>query len=104
MENNLSPSLSPAQITAIEETLSSMTRGFEKRPLVDSLLLTLFPEQNPKFLRSWGSLRYTHLKMTAFPERQLWILKNMVEGLFQGLPRTGTRATLKSTPVHNALS
>jgi hypothetical protein len=30
MENNLS--LSPAQITAIEETLSSMTRGVRETP------------------------------------------------------------------------
>jgi hypothetical protein len=96
MENNLS--LSPTQLTAIEETLSSMTRGFEKRPLVDSLLLTLFPEQNPKFLRSWGSLRYTHLKMTAFPERQLWILKNMVEGVISGAAQDWYKGYLEEYP------
>jgi|LakMenEpi02Jun12_1017388.scaffolds.fasta_scaffold20844_1 hypothetical protein len=96
MENNLS--LSPTQLTAIEETLSSMTRGFEKRTLVDSLLLTLFPEQDPKFLRSWGSLRYTHLKVTAFPERQLWILKNMVEGVISGAAQDWYKGYLEEYP------
>jgi hypothetical protein len=98
MENNLSLSLSPTQLTAIEETLSSMTRGFEKRTLVDSLLLTLFPEQDPKFLRSWGSLRYTHLKMTAFPDRQLWILNNMVEGVISGAAQDWYKGYLKEYP------
>jgi hypothetical protein len=96
MENNLS--LSPTQLTAIEETLASMTRGFEKRPLVDSLLLTLFPEQDPKLLGSWGSLRYTHLKMTAFPERQLWILKNMVEGVISGAAQDWYKGYLEEYP------
>ena len=94
MENNLSP----AQLTAIEETLSSMTRGFEKRTLVDSLLRTLFPEQDLKFLQAWGALRYTQLKITAFPDRQLWILKSMVEEVISGTAQDWYRGYLEEYP------
>lgn len=94
MENNLSPS----QLTAIEETFSQMKRGFEKRPLVDSLLLTLFPDQDLKFLRTWGAFKYTHLKTTAFPERQLWILKSMVGDVVQGTAQVWYKGFLEEYP------
>jgi hypothetical protein len=102
MENNfslsLSLSLSPAQLTAIEDTLASMTRGFEKRSLVDSLLLTLFPGHDPKFLRTWGAFRYTQLKMAAFPERQLWILKSMVSEVISGTAQDWYKGYLEEYP------
>jgi hypothetical protein len=96
---NLGPTLKKAltqdQLEAIKVTLDKISRGIEKRPLMSQLLFDIFPNEDRTFLDYWAGHRYVHLRSTAFPDSQEWILTDMVQEVIVGSARVWYNGWLK---------
>jgi hypothetical protein len=80
----LKNTLTQDQLEAIKVTLDKISRGIEKRPLMSQLLFDIFPNEDRTFLDYWAGHRYVHLRSTAFPDSQVWILTDMVDEVMRG--------------------